>query len=169
MRTALHFTNMVESKVIPKRQKLPKLVGNFIRQRREALRISQRALGQLFDPAVTTQFISNVERGVTPLPPSHVPTLAKALRISEAEIMAVLEQEYAQRLSGRLGKAPSALETPEIATKIAVLPEDVESMKKLYEAFKKADADTRRAFLTAAENILKFSSKASSNDENTPI
>ena len=44
--------------------KQPKLVGAFIRQRREALGLSQRALGLLFSPPVTTQFISNVERGV---------------------------------------------------------------------------------------------------------
>src|SRR3984957_15346979 len=83
--------------------KRPKIVGNFIRQRREALGLSQRALGLLFEPAVTTQFISNVERGVTPLPPAHVPTLTKALRVSESEMMALLEREYTQKLSGRLG------------------------------------------------------------------
>ena len=49
--------------------KKPRLVGNFIRQKREALGLSQRALGQKFTPPVTTQFISNVERGVTPLSP----------------------------------------------------------------------------------------------------
>ncbi len=51
------------------------IVGAFIRQRRETLGLSQRALGQLFQPPVTTQFISNVERGVTPLPPVHISTL----------------------------------------------------------------------------------------------
>src|SRR5690606_28317860 len=85
----------------------PRLVGTFIRQRRDALRLSQRALGQLFDPPVTTQFISNVERGVTPLPPAHVPTLAKALVADENEIMSLLEREYAVKLSGRLGKDAS--------------------------------------------------------------
>src|SRR4051812_50030016 len=92
-------TNSIES---PKR---PKLVGNFIRQRREALNLSQRALGLLFDPPVTTQFISNVERGVTPLPPVHIPTLAKALATNDTEIMLLLEREYALKLNGRLGKS----------------------------------------------------------------
>src|SRR3954469_19062686 len=87
--------------------KRPKLVGEFIRKRREALGLSQRALGLLFEPAVTTQFISNVERGVTPLPPAHVPTLAKALLVSEDEIMSLLEREYSLKLSGRLGKMAS--------------------------------------------------------------
>ena len=75
-----------------------KLVGDFIKKRREDLGISQRSLGLGFNPPVTTQFISNVERGVTPLPPIHVPVLAKALSTDEAEILALLEKEYAMRL-----------------------------------------------------------------------
>src|SRR3954468_24483763 len=82
-----------------------RLVGEFIRKRREMMGMSQRALGMLFDPPVTTQFISNVERGVTPLPPAHVPVLAKAISVEEKEIMALLEKEYAMKLSGRLGIA----------------------------------------------------------------
>src|SRR3954468_20779219 len=85
--------------------KRTKLVGEFIRKRRETLGMSQRALELLFTPPVTTQFISNVERGVTPLPPAHIPTLSKALNVSETEFMALLEQEYAYKLSGRLGKS----------------------------------------------------------------
>src|SRR4051795_11899745 len=88
--------------------KNPRLVGNFIRPRRETLGLSQRALGLLFTPPVTTQFISNVERGVTPLPPAHIPTLTKALNVSETEFMGLLEQEYAYKLSGRLGKADAS-------------------------------------------------------------
>src|SRR4051794_6713819 len=82
-----------------------KLVGDFIRKRRETIGLSQRALGQVFEPPVTTQFISNVERGVTPLPPIHIPTLAKALSVNDSEIMTLLEKEYAFKLNGRLGKA----------------------------------------------------------------
>src|SRR6476469_7925558 len=88
--------------------KRPRLVGNFIRQRRETLGLSQRALGLLFNPPVTTQFISNVERGVTPLPPTHIPTLTNALKVSETEIRALLEREYSAKLSGRLGRSPDA-------------------------------------------------------------
>src|SRR5688500_18638486 len=89
--------------------KQAKLVGNFIRQRRESLGLSQRALGLMFTPPVTTQFISNVERGVTPLPPVHVPILTKALLVSEDELMSLLEREYVLKLSGRLGKTDPAV------------------------------------------------------------
>ena len=85
-----------------------KLVGEFIRKRREALKMSQRSLGLMFDPPVTTQFISNVERGVTPLPPTHIPVLAKALTVSPSEITVLLEKEYAMKLSGRLGSSEIA-------------------------------------------------------------
>src|SRR5271163_2747168 len=88
--------------------KRPRLVGAYIRTRRESLGLSQRALGLLFAPPVTTQFISNVERGVTPLPPAHVPTLAKALSVAESEIMNLLEKEYSQKLNERLGKPEGA-------------------------------------------------------------
>src|SRR3954469_23353077 len=85
--------------------KKSKLVGEFIKERRKAMGLSQRALGQMFNPPVTTQFISNVERGVTPLPPVHIPILAKALTTNEVEIMLLLEKEYAVKLNGRLGKS----------------------------------------------------------------
>ena len=86
------------------------LVGAFLRQRREALEISQKSLGKMLVPQVTTQFISNVERGVTPLPPNHIPYLVKILKISEPDLKAVLEKEYAQRLNQRLH--PEGPETP---------------------------------------------------------
>src|SRR3989338_5404080 len=90
--------------------KRSKVVGEFIRKQREALGMSQKALGQLFSPPVTTQFISNVERGVTPLPPVHIPVLAKFLATTEMEIMALLEKEYALKLTGRLGRSGTSPE-----------------------------------------------------------
>src|SRR3954462_13238671 len=115
--------------------KRPKLVGNFIRQRRETLNLSQRALGLLFDPPVTTQFISNVERGVTPLPPAHIPTLTKALNVSETEFMGLLEQEYSYKLSGRLGKADSvATALLNGSGALSVSESDYSFMRNLYEA-----------------------------------
>ena len=134
-----------------------RLVGEFIRKKREALRMSQRALGMVFQPPVSTQFISNVERGVTPLPPIHVPTLAKALQISESEIMALLEKEYAMKLNGRLGKTVQST-GPEASgshgMSISVAQGDYEFMRHLYEALRGADGKTREAFSAACESIL---------------
>src|SRR5689334_20936874 len=134
----------------------PKLVGAFIRQRREGLGLSQRALGLIFEPAVTTQFISNVERGVTPLPPAHVPTLCKALQVSEGEIMSLLEQEYTLKLSGRLRRDGGAtLVNTQSANALSISTHDYSFMRSLYEAFRQADASTRQAFFSVCESILK--------------
>lgn len=145
--------------------KKPKIVGTFIRERRESLGISQRALGQLFTPPVTTQFISNVERGVTPLPPSHVSVLARALSIQEKEMMNLLEQEYTLKLSERLGKSepngtagpqPCLNGQPPVQPPLHVSATDYDFMKKLYQAYKQADGKTKQAFTTVCESILNL-------------
>src|SRR6476659_2597517 len=121
--------------------KRPRIVGNFIRQRRESLGLSPRALGLLFNPPVTTQFISNVERGVTPLPPAHVPTLVKALMVTEEDLMGLLEREYTMKLSGRLGRPGenvAAGSRSEGGTLLVATP-DVDFIKSLYEAYSSAD------------------------------
>ncbi len=147
--------------------KHPRLVGNFIRQRREALGLSQRALGLLFNPVVTTQFISNVERGVTPLPPVHIPTLIKALLVSEDELMNLLNQEFAAKLSGRLGKpdqvnglplAPGAAGNGG-AYQLVVAPQDYEFMRRLYDAYRQSDEKARAAFSTVCETLLHAQKK----------
>lgn len=142
--------------------KQPRLVGSFIRQRREALGLSQRALGLLFAPAVTTQFISNVERGVTPLPPSHVPTLTKVLLVSEMELMGLLEKEYAAKLSGRLGKADDGPEPLAIGNasspfpQLVVAPHDYDFMRRLYDAWRQSDQKTQQAFATVCDSMLNI-------------
>jgi transcriptional regulator with XRE-family HTH domain len=139
----------------------PRLVGNFIRQRREAAGLSQRALGMLFSPPVTTQFISNLERGVTPLPLNHVPTLTKALGINENEMMALLEQEYTLKLSGRLAqmdfKGGDGAESGRAVggTILPVQNEDLDFMRILYKAYRQADPKTRQEFASVCENVLQ--------------
>jgi transcriptional regulator with XRE-family HTH domain len=140
----------------------PRLVGSYIRQRREVLGLSQRALGLLFTPAVTTQFISNVERGVTPLPPAHVPTLSKALQVSEADIMSLLEREYSAKLTERLGKADDGgvhlpAGSAPVIPGLTVQPSDIDFMKSLYLAYQQADSKTRQTFATVCESILNLS------------
>lgn len=123
----------------------PKIVGNFLRRKREALNLSQRALGLLFDPPVTTQFISNVERGVTPLPPAHVPTLARALQVSDTELMGLLEKEYTHKLSGRLGLPQEPAVTPEY-----------DFVQSVYQAYQLADSQTRQAFAGLCQSMLNI-------------
>jgi len=133
--------------------KRPKVVGEFIRKRREALSLSQRAIGLMFDPPVTTQFISNVERGVTPLPPAHVPTLARALAVNESELTVLLEREYTMKLSDRLGKpGDSAAESVPV---LSIEQSDYDFMRNMYEAYQNADPKTKQAFTELCKNMLK--------------
>ncbi len=136
----------------------PKVVGKFIRERRAALKLSQKALGQLLAPAVTTQFISNIERGVTPLPVSHVQGVAKALNVTEPELMALMEKEFTARLSGKLGHAPDSVSAH--FTHLQIRTQDMPWVKSVYDAFQTADEQTRQAFLTVCASILKLKDAA---------
>lgn len=121
------------------------IVGSFLRTKREATGLSQRALGQLFVPAVTTQFISNIERGVTPLPPVHIETLVRVLNLSESDLITALEKEYAAKISHRAGR-------PENADKVD--PDGRAYFQTLYEAYQKLDPPAKDAFLSACESLL---------------
>ncbi len=139
----------------------PNLVGQFIRSKREAIGLSQRALGLLFTPAVTTQFISNVERGVTPLPPAHIPTLCRALKLQDSEILGILEKEYAAKLTGRLvqngGDAESVARA--VANFIPVDSKDYDFWLKLYSIYQRSDQNNQKAFETICENMFKVNKK----------
>ena len=128
------------------------VVGTFIREKREAAKLSQRSLGQLFDPPVTTQFISNIERGVSPLPPVHVATLVRALKIQESELLQALEQEYAVKISSRLGRTDAPL--PGSVAHLSVPVDGAEYFRRLSEAFAKADVEQRNKIRQAIQQIL---------------
>lgn len=134
----------------------PGIVGTYLRQKREAIGLSQRALGQLFEPPVTTQFISNIERGVTPLPPVHVATLVRVLQLPESELVEALEREYASKISLRVGRAPSengALHGNG-ASPFRIMDEDRVQFQAVYDAFRVADPKTREAFQAVCETLL---------------
>jgi transcriptional regulator with XRE-family HTH domain len=136
----------------------PRLVATFIRERRKSANLSQRDLGKLFSPPVTTQFISNVERGITPLPLNHLPTLHKVLGIEEAEILGLMEKEYALKVSVRLGKIEGMRSgvIPQLPSEneIYVAPEDLEFMRALYSSYRRADKKTRQIFHGLCESVL---------------
>lgn len=120
------------------------IVGSFVREKREAAGLSQRALGLLFEPAVTTQFISNIERGVTPLPPVHIQTLVRVLKISESDLIVALEREYAAKISHRVGRPDGPVQ-----------PEgDRVYFQSLYEAYQKLDPTVKDTFASVCETLL---------------
>jgi transcriptional regulator with XRE-family HTH domain len=132
----------------------PGLVGLFLREKREAIGLSQRALGQLFDPPVTTQFISNIERGVTPLPPVHIGTLVRILKLVEGELIGVLEREYAAKISNRVGRPDSSFSSP-AQVEFKISDEDRPYFQALYESYRKSDPKTREAFQSVCDTLLR--------------
>lgn len=132
----------------------PNLVGVFIRSKREALGLSQRALGLLFEPAVTTQFISNIERGVTPLPPVHIATLVRALQVPENELIQVMEREYAAKISQRVGRNEPVMASTAHPMRIA--EEDRPYFQALYDAYRLADLSGKEAFHALCESLLRL-------------
>lgn len=133
----------------------PGLVGSYLREKREAVGLSQRALGLLFDPPVTTQFISNIERGVTPLPPVHIPVLVRALHLPETDLISVLEREYAAKISNRAGR-------PDLAAGVSGHPgfriadEDRAYFQALYDSYRQSDPKTREAFHSVCDTLLRI-------------
>ena len=139
-----------------------KIVGSFVKQKRNEQGLSQKALGALFTPAVTTQFISNIERGVTPLPVAHLGVLAKALKVSDSEIKALLEKEYAFKLGSEVsslangsGEIHNSVSGNLSNPSLKVQENDLEFMRSLYEAYRLSDSPTRQTFATLCEGLLK--------------
>lgn len=126
-------------------------VGQFIKERREKLGISQKALGQSLTPCVTTQFISNVERGITPLPPIHVDNMAKALQISSGQLCTLIEQEFTKKLCERSGVSWN-----KDASEFKVLDEHAPVFRKIYERFCRQTPEAQEAFLNVCETMLEF-------------
>lgn len=125
--------------------KSPNWVGAFIRQKREAKGLSQKELGQKFEPAVTTQFVSNLERGITPVPATHIQALVKALEISQHELMLLMEKEYAAKLTSKI--AGSGMEGDSNAPSVLVVPrQDEEFFKWLVQSYNQLN-DIDRAHL----------------------
>ena len=135
-----------------------RILGDFIRKRRETLGLSQKALGQLFEPPVTTQFISNLERGVTPLPPVHVSTLAEALKVAEVDLTFLMEKEYALRLNQRLAPGEpgdTTLTEGDSFIPLWVRPEDGPWIECLYRCFAALDIARKTAFRTLCAQFFK--------------
>lgn len=132
------------------------LVGSYLRQKRELRRISQKQLGLRFNPPVTTQFISNLERGVTPLPAHHVPTLAQALDLQETEILAILEQEYAQKITRKIQRPTATAEMTPATTLCAIFVEekDADFFRALYGAYVLASPEVKQKLSKECESLL---------------
>lgn len=123
------------------------IVGSYIKLKRTEAGLSQKALGMTFEPPVTTQFISNIERGATPLPAVHISKICQVLKVREEELVSLMEREYASKLTHKVG----------IAMDYANLGSSSVSsswFKGLLDAYEKSDMETQRSFQETCERIF---------------
>ena len=103
---------------------------------------------------------------MTPLPPHHVPILARELRVEEGELLSLLEREYAQKISDRMhrqtvdaGAPQSGAEgvvTSSTLKNLVVEEKDAEFIRAVYQAYSLADTATKENFASLCEKILRM-------------
>ena len=139
--------------------KSPNWVGAFIRQKREEKHFSQKELGQKFSPAVTTQFVSNLERGITPVPAVHIQALVKSLDLNEHELMALMEKEYAAKLTHKIA-GQHAEHSGEGAPAVLVVPKhDEEFFKFIVQSYNNLSDVDRAQFRAQIQSWFELSLK----------
>lgn len=79
-----------------------KQVGLYVRELRERRGLSQGDVAKLLK-LKTAQSISNIERGVSPLPRAKIKRLADVLGVRKADILSILLREVQDRYSKAAG------------------------------------------------------------------
>lgn len=139
--------------------KSPNWVGSFIRQKREEKGFSQKELGQKFEPPVTTQFVSNLERGITPVPAVHVQALVRALGINESELMVLMEKEYAAKLTHKIAGQHTETHGEHAPAVIVVAKQDEEFFKWAVQSYNNLSDVDRAQFKAQLKNWFELSLK----------
>jgi len=120
-----------------------KQLGVFLRKKREAMGITQKALSQKLGLG-SCQFISNIERGVSEVPFNRIGLYAESLQLNTKELTKMIEEvlnkKTEKKTSVKLyGTAPNNEEDPFIIKFIAAWQQadekDKESVKVLVSRF----------------------------------
>lgn len=85
-----------------------KYVGNFIKELREKKGLSQSDVARMLN-LKTAQSISNIERGVSPLPRTKIKRLADVLGVKKGDIVGVVMQEVQERVAKAAGVQSRAI------------------------------------------------------------
>jgi len=139
--------------------KSPNWVGSFIRQKREEKHLSQKELGQKFTPPVTTQFVSNLERGITPVPAVHINALVKGLEMNEHEFMALMEKEYAAKLTHKIAGQHSDHSNHNAPAVVVVAKHDEEFFKFIAQSYNNLSDVDRAQFRAQIQSWFELSLK----------
>jgi len=76
------------------------ILGKFIKKRRTALNLTQRELASSLG-LKTSQFISNIERGIAHIPPSKMNDFASVLQVEVSELGLLLAESLKSRLNDK--------------------------------------------------------------------
>jgi transcriptional regulator with XRE-family HTH domain len=139
--------------------KSPNWVGAFLRQKREEKHLSQKELGQKFTPAVTTQFVSNLERGITPVPAVHIQALVKSLELNEHELMALMEKEYAAKLTHKIAGQHMDHQSGDAPAVLVIPKHDEEFFKFIAQSYNNLSDVDRAQFRAQIQNWFELSLK----------
>lgn len=139
--------------------KSPNWVGAFIRQKREDKGYSQKELGQKFEPPVTTQFVSNLERGITPIPAVHIQALVKTLELNEQELMVLMEKEYAAKLTHKIAGQHFEHSSEGAPAVIVIAKHDEEFFKWIVQSYNNLSDVDRAQFKGQIKNWFELSLK----------
>jgi len=74
--------------------------AKLLRQRREAIGLSQRELGRKLN--MTATFINRIEKGLSPLPPEQVSEFAKVLNCSTKELSWAIKMDASERFEKKI-------------------------------------------------------------------
>ncbi|MCX6112673.1 MAG: helix-turn-helix transcriptional regulator [Proteobacteria bacterium] len=76
---------------------MSKLVGNFIKKRRSVLKLTQKQLSDSLG-FKTSQFISNLERGIAEIPPSRIKDFAEVLQMDNNEFTNLVSESLKRKI-----------------------------------------------------------------------
>lgn len=125
-----------------------KQLGTFIRGLREKRGLSQGDVAKLLS-LKTAQSISNIERGISPLPRAKIKRLADVLGIAKDEIVGVVLREVQERYSKATGtKARAIVVGPSITS------DEYSLLLSLAEKFSAARRTEREALKKQLKKIV---------------
>ncbi len=125
-----------------------KIVGQFIRDMREKRNLSQGDVAKLLS-LKTAQSISNIERGVSPLPRAKIKKLSEILGIPKSELMSVALREVQDRYAKAAGVSGMPSLTHEGLSK-----EEQSLVSTLISELRESDANRKTELKLAIRKVL---------------
>ncbi len=126
-----------------------KLVGQYIREMREKRNLSQGDVAKLLS-LKTAQSISNIERGVSPLPRSKIKKLSEILGIPRGELMTIALKEVQDRYARAVGVNSAGM----VLAQEGLNKEEQSLVSTLIDELRDSDMDRKTELKLAVRKVL---------------